>query len=79
MALAEGEERYRRLVELNVEEQCLNVIKTAVFQKAFLSKGSPMVHGWVFDIHTGELKDLKIDFRRKLELIQEIYDLGTGE
>lgn len=68
--------RYRRLVELNVEEQCVNVIKTAVFQKMYLSKQRPSVHGWVFDIREGRLVDLRIDFARKLAGIREVYDLG---
>jgi len=31
------------------------------------------VHGWVFDVHSGELIDLKIDFDKILEHIMEIY------
>jgi carbonic anhydrase len=68
--------RYRRLVELNVEEQCVNVIKTAVVQLSYLANGYPRVHGCVFDIRTGQLLDLKIDFREKLNRIREVYDLG---
>jgi carbonic anhydrase len=68
--------RYKRLVELNVEEQLTNVIKTAAVQKSFVRNGYPIVHGWVFDIHSGELIDLKIDFVNKLRHIQEIYNLG---
>jgi carbonic anhydrase len=75
--LHDKEERYRKLVELNVEEQCLNIIKMAVLQKQYLENGFPTVHGWVFDIQTGELIDLRIDFIKKLKGIQEIYDLGT--
>jgi carbonic anhydrase len=70
--------RYRRLVELNVEEQCVNVIKTAAFQRAYLTTQRPTVHGWVFDVHTGQLNDLRIDFMRKLSGIREVYDLGHG-
>ncbi|UCS92053.1 carbonic anhydrase [Echinicola marina] len=69
-------EKYNRLVEINVEEQCLNVIKMACVQRHYLNRGFPTVHGWVFDIHTGNLIDLKIDFFEKLKEIQEIYDLG---
>jgi len=76
-SIKEEELRYRRLVELNVEEQCVNVIKTAVVQKTYLQKGYPVVHGWVFDIHSGKLIDLNLNFRKKLEEIQEIYNLGT--
>lgn len=70
--------KYNRLVELNVEEQCVNVIKMACVQRAYLKSGSPTVHGWVFDVHSGKLIDLNISFRDKLKGIQEIYDLGTN-
>ena len=77
-SISDEDAKYRRLVELNVEEQCINVIKTAVLQKHYLNTGFPTVHGWVFDIKTGELIDLKIDFDDKLKHIQEIYDLGKA-
>jgi carbonic anhydrase len=70
--------RYNRLVELNVQEQCLNVIKTAVVQQSYIAKGFPVVHGWVYDLHNGLLVDLKIDFEGLLHEIQKIYDL-TGK
>ncbi len=66
--------RYRRLVELNVQEQCINVIKTAEVQQAFKERNIT-VHGWVFDIHSGKLIDLNIDFEKVLENIMEIYRL----
>jgi carbonic anhydrase len=72
--LPDEESRYKRLVELNVEEQCVNVIKTADVQKAYFERRLT-VHGWVFDIHSGELIDLKIDFDRILKNIMEIYRL----
>lgn len=68
-------ERYNRLVELNVEEQCYNLLKTAAVQKAHISRGL-RVHAWVFDMQTGQLIDLKVDFKKKLEEIMEIYNLG---
>jgi carbonic anhydrase len=67
-------ERYKRLIELNVQEQCVNVIKTADVQKAY-NERRLTVHGWVFDIETGKLKDLKIDFDAILAEIMEIYRL----
>lgn len=70
--------RYDRLVELNVQEQCVNVIKYAIVQQRYVREGFPIVHGWVFDVRTGRLKDLDIDFPRILKGIQEIYDL-TGQ
>ncbi|HEY0977326.1 MAG TPA: carbonic anhydrase, partial [Flavobacteriales bacterium] len=70
--------RYDRLVELNVQEQCVNIIKYAIVQQRYAKEGFPIVHGWVFDLRTGLLKDLRIDFPKILKGIQEIYDL-TGE
>jgi carbonic anhydrase len=70
-------QRYDRLVELNVTEQCINIIKTAAVQQSFLARGFPTVHGWVFDMRTGIIKDLQLDFRETLRNIQEVYDL-TG-
>jgi len=72
--IEDEELRYKRLVELNVEEQCINVIKTAEVQKARKERNL-MVHGWVFDVHTGKLIDLKIDFPKLLEKIMAIYRL----
>lgn len=71
----EEEERYKRLVELNVQEQCINVLKTADVQKAY-NKRSIQVHGWVFDIHSGRLVDLEVDFNEILDDIREIYRLS---
>lgn len=68
-------EKYNRLVELNVQEQCINLVKTAEIQKAIKDRGL-QVHGWVFDIQSGKLIDLKIDFEEVLKNIMEIYDLG---
>tara|TARA_R110001592_G_scaffold277756_2_gene544979 strand:- start:1675 stop:2301 length:627 start_codon:yes stop_codon:yes gene_type:complete len=73
-AITNEEKKYERLVELNVKEQCVNLIKTAAVQKGFRDRGLK-VHGWVFDIHTGKLIDLKIDFEKYLEDIMKIYHL----
>lgn len=75
-SIADEEMKYRRLVELNVEEQCVNIIKTAAVQKHYIKNKYPTVHGWVFDIHTGKLIDLNINFEEKLRDIQSIYNLG---
>ena len=57
-AIEDKDARYRRLIELNVQEQCVNVIKTAVVQKRYLRTGRPIVHGWAYDIANGLLHDL---------------------
>jgi len=73
-AITDEPARYDKLVELNVQEQCINVIKLAAVQEAHKERGLT-VHGWVFDIHTGKLIDLKIDFPKILSEIMEIYRL----
>ncbi|MBS9766157.1 MAG: carbonic anhydrase [Flavobacteriaceae bacterium] len=75
-AITNETQKYKRLVELNVEEQCVNIVKMAVWQKHFIADGLPSIHGWVFDIETGKLIDLNININEKLKDIQEIYDLG---
>ena len=49
-AIADEKERNNRLVELNVQEQCINVIKLACVQERYIVDEYPIVHGWVFDI-----------------------------
>jgi carbonic anhydrase len=73
-AIHNENERYNRLVELNVQEQSINIIKTAVIQKAYYERGIS-VHGWVFDVKSGKLIDLKIDFVKILKDIMKIYKL----
>ncbi len=73
-AIADEDARYNRLVELNVQEQCVNLLKTAAVQEAIVHRGLT-VQGWVFDIRTGRLIDLKIDFEKILKDITEIYKL----
>jgi len=71
-AIEDESKRYDRLVELNVQEQCVNLIKTAAVQRAYQERGLT-VHGWVFDVRTGKLIDLNIDFPAILKGIMEIY------
>jgi carbonic anhydrase len=74
-AIADEETRYNRLVELNVMEQCRNVIKSASVQKSYAENKFPIVHGWVFGFNDGLLKDLNLDFEKVLADIQKIYNL----
>ena len=73
-AIDDNQKRFNLLVELNVQEQCVNLIKTAAVQEAYKERGLT-VHGWVFDIYTGKIVDLKIDFPAILSEIMKIYKL----
>jgi len=75
-AISDEAKKYDRLVELNVLEQCINVIKTAFVQKSYVNSGYPLVHGWVYDLKTGLIKDLNIDFGRILAKIRKIYKIA---
>ena len=71
-AINDEELRYRRFVELNVQEQCINIIKTPDAQRAILNRNVSL-HGWVWDIHTRKFINWKIDFYAILNKIMEIY------
>lgn len=75
LAIGNEQERYDRLIELNISEQVINVSKMAIVQKSFHQKGFPTVHGWVYDLQNGLLKDLGINFEEVLAKIEEIYRL----
>lgn len=57
-SIADQTARFRRLVELNVQEQVWKVVETSFVQRAWQKENRPFVHGWVYDLHTGYLKDL---------------------
>jgi len=75
-AISDEAKKYDRLAELNVVEQCINVIKTAFVQKSYVNSGYPLVHGWVYDLKTGLINDLNIDFGQILEKIRKIYKIA---
>ncbi len=54
------DERYNRLVELNVIEQCHNLMKVEEVKSAVISN-KIKIHGWVFDMNNGELIELDIE------------------
>lgn len=55
----EGDQaRWDRLVELNVTEQVQNLAQTSIVQKAWYREQRPTVHGWVYDLRTGYIKEI---------------------
>ncbi|KAM0483744.1 hypothetical protein ACHAPX_002240 [Trichoderma viride] len=74
-AITDNTQRYNRLVELNVIEQCRNILKTADVQHSFETNRFPIIHGWVFNFEDGSIKDLQVDMRQMLGNIQKIYNL----
>jgi carbonic anhydrase len=72
------QEKINRLVELNVIEQVKNVAKTSVVQEAWAKSDYTIVHGIVYDVADGILKELNVRMRDQTD-IHEIYhyDLNT--
>lgn len=58
-SILDPEHRERRIVELHVLSQVRQLLKTPVVQKSIQSCGLPRVHGWVYDMTTGKIKELK--------------------
>ena len=74
-SITDEAKRYDRLVELNVQEQCVNVLKTPEVQIGLINQ-QITVHGWVLDIRTGRIIDLDINFRKIIDSLSEIYRLA---
>ncbi|MBX7148826.1 carbonate dehydratase [bacterium] len=67
-------QRYHRLAELNVREQVLNVCYTRFVQNAWDRKQKLTVHGWIYDIADGFIKDLGLCINSKKQ-IEQLYRL----
>lgn len=61
--IEDDEKRYDRLVELNVIEQCENVLEMDCVKTQYAAKNIPAVYGWVFDMRTGKIIDLNVDYK----------------
>lgn len=72
-------DRFKRLVELNVVEQVYNLHKTSIVQKAWHQDAKVHVHGWVYDIREGFIKDLEVDILKNFEEYEEIYKYREEE
>ncbi len=60
--------RQDRLTELNVIEQVYDLGKTSIIQNAWQKRGGPYVHGWVYDVSNGLIKDLKVSMHDDSEM-----------
>ena len=74
-AIQDQNQRFDRLVELNVQEQCVNIIKIDHVQRMWYKTGFPTIHGWVFNVRNGELIDLKLNMGSIFKEFRQIYDL----
>jgi carbonic anhydrase len=74
-AILDENERFDRFVELNVQEQVTGLAKTSIVQKAW-EKGQELhLHGWVYGVSSGIVKDLKFNLSHNEDL-DEVYQLS---
>lgn len=61
-AMPDEDQRFNRFVELNVKEQVLDLTKTTIVQEAWKKGQNLNVHGWVYDIKDGIIRDLDYNY-----------------
>ncbi|RLN97703.1 hypothetical protein BBJ28_00012093 [Nothophytophthora sp. Chile5] len=70
-------ERLNRIVELNTIEQCINVFKIGLVQRHQVKYGFPRIHGLVYNLKDGELKEMDVDFQSYVRKYRSIYKLHS--
>jgi len=72
--IADISERTNRFVELNVIEQVYDLAKTSIVQNAWGTDQELTIHGWVYGVDNGIVKDLGVNFKNDSQL-DEVYKL----
>lgn len=62
-SIYDPQERENRFVEINVMEQVYDLSKTSIVQNSWQTKNGPYLHGWVYDIRNGIIKDLELSMK----------------
>lgn len=76
-AVAEGEVREDRLCELNVIEQAMNVCETTVIRDAWARGQQVRVHGWIYGLKDGLVRNLRMEASGENEL-EQAYDAALS-
>ncbi|MFL9481785.1 carbonic anhydrase [Chitinophagaceae bacterium LWZ2-11] len=67
-SLKDENQRFDRLVELNVKEQVIHLAKTSIIQRAWKHNNRPQLHGWVYGLKDGIIKPVfEMDVNTPLE------------
>jgi carbonic anhydrase len=77
-AIENHEDKVNALVEFNVIEQCQDVIKTSIIQKAWKERSAPKVHGWAYGLNDGLIKEL-VNIEPDFENIHPIFRFDLDE
>jgi carbonic anhydrase len=73
-SIADLHQRTNRFVELNVIEQVYDLAKTSIVQNAWDNDQDLAIHGWVYAVENGIIKDLGVNFKNDSQL-DEVYKL----
>ena len=79
LRISDETQRLRRLVELNVIEQVRNLAKTNIIQNAMKGENPPRLHGLVYDVADGVLKDLRVNGDDVIHEMEHIYGTEVPE
>lgn len=74
-SITDEKKRFNRFVELNVTEQVLGLAKTSIVQNAWNQKKDLWLHGWVYGIDSGLIKDLNVNCGDNSEL-EKVYRIS---
>ena len=67
------EQRWSRLCELNIIEQVLNICDSTIIREAWSRKQELVIHGWIYDLRDGLLRDLEVSLDRP-ERLKQVYE-----
>lgn len=67
--------RFDRFVEVNVKEQVFDLAKTSIVQNAWHNNQELYLHGWVYGLDSGLIKDLGVNVSNDSEL-DKVYQLN---
>ncbi|KAL0592605.1 hypothetical protein ABG067_000170 [Albugo candida] len=76
-AIEDDDMRLDRMVELNTIEQCINVFKIGLVQRHQAKYGFPRIHGLVYNIKDGQLKELDVDFKSYIKRYGSVFKLHS--
>lgn len=74
-SIKDENDRLSRFVELNVVEQVYDLAKTSIIQQAWRNDQKIEIHGWVYSLANGIIKDLNVSFSNDSQL-EETYKLN---
>lgn len=75
-AISDPVQKENRFIELNVMEQVYDLSKTSIIQNSWANSKLPYIHGWVYDIRNGIIKDLEVSVNENSDL-PKVYQFET--